>query len=272
MAELIGKGYDYWALGHVHARSVLSQAPWVVFTGNLQGRHVNEPGPKGATLLTVRDGAIAAAEHVDLDVVRWAHLRVDLSGCTVFEESCGRIQQALSDAADDADGLVRIAYNSCRNRHCPKCQGLARAQWLADRQAELLPVPYFHVVFTVPIEIAVIAFHNKAVDQTWFGYSARSRTHDPSLSQRRPRLGCFGGTLSPSRRQIRSTRLGLTIQPAGHRRAEHPVACSAKAVEEWTTQIPSIHSADASSKPPSQNGNPESRTRAQGKRIYEFTA
>ena len=60
-------------------------------------------------------------------------------------------------------GLVRIAYNSCRNRHCPKCQGLARAEWLADRQAELLPVPYFHVVFTVPAPIAEIAFQNKAV-------------------------------------------------------------------------------------------------------------
>jgi hypothetical protein len=59
-------------------------------------------------------------------------------------------------------GLVRIAYNSCRNRHCPKCQGLARAQWLAERQAELLPVPYFHVVFTLPAEIAAIAFQNKA--------------------------------------------------------------------------------------------------------------
>ena len=51
-------------------------------------------------------------------------------------------------------GETRIAYNSCRNRHCPKCQGLARAQWLADRQAELLPVPYFHVVFTMPAPIA----------------------------------------------------------------------------------------------------------------------
>ena len=59
-------------------------------------------------------------------------------------------------------GLVRCAYNSCRNRHCPKCQGLARAEWLADRQAELLPVPYFHVVFTVPAQIAAIAFQNKA--------------------------------------------------------------------------------------------------------------
>jgi hypothetical protein len=60
-------------------------------------------------------------------------------------------------------GETRIAYNSCRNRHCPKCQGLARAQWIADRQAELLPVPYFHVVFTVPEAIAGIALQNKAV-------------------------------------------------------------------------------------------------------------
>ena len=57
---------------------------------------------------------------------------------------------------------MRQAYNSCRNRHCPKCQGLARAQWLAERQAELLPVPYFHVVFTVPAQIAEIAFQNQA--------------------------------------------------------------------------------------------------------------
>jgi hypothetical protein len=55
----------------------------------------------------------------------------------------------------------RVAYNSCRNRHCPKCQGLARADWLADRRADLLPVPYFHVVFTVPAEVAAIAFQNK---------------------------------------------------------------------------------------------------------------
>ena len=60
-------------------------------------------------------------------------------------------------------GQIRIAYNSCRNRHCPKCQGLARAEWLADRQADLLPVPYFHVVFTMPATIAEIAFQNKAV-------------------------------------------------------------------------------------------------------------
>jgi hypothetical protein len=60
-------------------------------------------------------------------------------------------------------GLIRCAYNSCRNRHCPKCQGTARAEWLAARQAELLPVPYFHVVFTLPAPAAEIAFQNKAL-------------------------------------------------------------------------------------------------------------
>src|SRR3984893_5890261 len=59
-------------------------------------------------------------------------------------------------------GLVRCAYNSCRNRHCPKCQGQARAEWLASLQAELLPVQYFHVVFTLPAPVAEIAFQNKA--------------------------------------------------------------------------------------------------------------
>ena len=58
---------------------------------------------------------------------------------------------------------TRIAYNSCRNRHCPKCQGAAARDWLAAREADLLPVGYFHVVFTLPAEIADIAWQNKAV-------------------------------------------------------------------------------------------------------------
>ncbi len=56
-----------------------------------------------------------------------------------------------------------IAYNSCRNRHCPKCQGGAARDWLAAREAELLPAPYYHVVFTLPAAVADIAYHNKAV-------------------------------------------------------------------------------------------------------------
>ena len=66
------------------------------------------------------------------------------------------------EACDDC-GVSRVAYNSCRNRHCPKCQGQAREAWLAARQSELLPVPYFHVVFTLPSAAAEIAFQNKAL-------------------------------------------------------------------------------------------------------------
>jgi predicted Zn-ribbon and HTH transcriptional regulator len=62
----------------------------------------------------------------------------------------------------DSCGYQRPAYNSGRNRHCPKCQSLARARWLQDRQAELLPTQYFHVVFTLPEQIAAIAYQNKA--------------------------------------------------------------------------------------------------------------
>src|SRR6202008_1517883 len=64
---------------------------------------------------------------------------------------------------NDACGYTAIPYNSCRNRPCPKCQGAAAREWMAERAAELLPVPYFHVVFTLPSAIGDIAYHNKAV-------------------------------------------------------------------------------------------------------------
>jgi hypothetical protein len=64
---------------------------------------------------------------------------------------------------NDACAYTAIAYNSCRNRHCPKCQGSQAREWMAARAAELLPVPYFHVVFTLPAAIGDIAYQNKAV-------------------------------------------------------------------------------------------------------------
>ena len=63
----------------------------------------------------------------------------------------------------DHCGYTRVWYNSCANRHCPSCQALARAAWIKDREAEILDTQYFHVVFTVPEEVAVIAYHNQAV-------------------------------------------------------------------------------------------------------------
>jgi DNA repair exonuclease SbcCD nuclease subunit len=75
---LRSRGYDYWALGHVHAREIVSRAPWIVYPGNLQGRHVREAGAKGCELVTVDDGLITTAP-IALDVVRFATLTVDVS-------------------------------------------------------------------------------------------------------------------------------------------------------------------------------------------------
>src|SRR5262245_26533975 len=63
----------------------------------------------------------------------------------------------------DSCSYQRVAYNSCRNRHCPKCLSLAQARWVNARLADLLPVPYFHVVFTLPEQLAMVALQNKRV-------------------------------------------------------------------------------------------------------------
>jgi hypothetical protein len=96
------------------------------------------------------------------------------------------------EQCDDC-GTTRITYNSCRNRHCPKCQGLARLQWLAARQAELLPVPYFHVVFTLPPAAAEIAFQNK---QTVYGLLMRAAAE--ALITLAPSVWAPGSASSPS--------------------------------------------------------------------------
>jgi DNA repair exonuclease SbcCD nuclease subunit len=104
------KGYDYWALGHVHAREVLSTEPWIVFSGNLQGRHARETGAKGATLITVEDGRISAVEARALDVVRWAQLEVDIGGAADADEVLARVAAALSAASAEAgDGRLLAA-------------------------------------------------------------------------------------------------------------------------------------------------------------------
>jgi hypothetical protein len=78
-------------------------------------------------------------------------------------ESCRTAALGGHVARCEACAHTEIAYNSCRNRHCPKCQAAAAKEWLADRAAELLPVPYYHVVFTLPAPVGDLAYHNKAV-------------------------------------------------------------------------------------------------------------
>jgi exonuclease SbcD len=100
--ELGSKGYEYWALGHVHAREELARDPWVVFSGCTQGRHIRETGAKGATLVAVEGDKIATVEHRELDVVRWAQIKVDLSDCDE-DALFSSVRTAVETAAIEAD-------------------------------------------------------------------------------------------------------------------------------------------------------------------------
>ena len=97
-------GYDYWALGHVHQREVLCQDPFIVFPGNLQGRHARETGPKGATLVELEDGTISSVEHLALDVIRWHRLRVDITGTKSREDFEQLLLSAFDESLSEVDG------------------------------------------------------------------------------------------------------------------------------------------------------------------------
>ncbi|MEA3302248.1 MAG: DNA repair exonuclease [Pseudomonadota bacterium] len=108
---LRSRGYDYWALGHVHKREVVGEDPWIVFPGNIQGRHIRETGPKGCTLVSVDNGAVSRVEHIDLDVMRWARCEVDVSACDSLDDLYEDVRLGLQQVSDDADGrpvAVRI--------------------------------------------------------------------------------------------------------------------------------------------------------------------
>lgn len=113
LATLKGKGYDYWALGHVHARQVVSEQPRIVFPGNLQGRHAREVGAKGCELVEVR-GAAIDARFVPLDVVRWHHVQLDLqpiAGLDALSQQVTAALQRVVAGAGDALHAVRVALS-----------------------------------------------------------------------------------------------------------------------------------------------------------------
>ena len=114
---LRSKGYQYWALGHVHKREEVSRDPWIVFPGNIQGRHIREIGPKGCTLVTVDGGEIVAVEHRDLDVMRWSLCELDVSAAETVDDIYEQVREGLQLALDAAEGrpvAVRLVlYGAC---------------------------------------------------------------------------------------------------------------------------------------------------------------
>ncbi len=114
--RLVERGYDYWALGHVHKREIVCEDPWIVFPGNLQGRHARETGAKGATLVTVEDGAVTSLEERELDVVRWSDCPVDVSEATSAHDVVDQVRAALEAEAEPVGDRLLAARIQLRGR------------------------------------------------------------------------------------------------------------------------------------------------------------
>lgn len=104
ISDLVGKSYDYWALGHVHRRRVIATDPYIVFPGNLQARHVNEPGEKSFTLVTVEGGQVREVAPCPVDTLRFAEIFVDASKSRTIEELLPLVSESMSAALRKAEG------------------------------------------------------------------------------------------------------------------------------------------------------------------------
>jgi len=142
LRDLEQKGYDYWALGHVHLPQALAERPWVVFAGNTQGRHIRETGPRGCRLVTVDDSLdVVSAEHRPLDVVRWSAVTVDLAGVDQEPAALALVGDALRRASREADGRLlaaRIALEGATPLHDHLRRDLPRLRAECIAQAQLV--------------------------------------------------------------------------------------------------------------------------------------
>jgi DNA repair protein SbcD/Mre11 len=107
--ELYGKGYNYWALGHVHEHQIWKGASTVVFPGNLQGRHIRETGPRGAVLVTADETGVQEIKRLFVDVLRWYSLEVNASGCDSLSEVVGIIGKALEGLVENSPSTIPTA-------------------------------------------------------------------------------------------------------------------------------------------------------------------
>jgi DNA repair exonuclease SbcCD nuclease subunit len=120
LEDMRSREYDYWALGHVHTREELSAAPWIVFPGNTQGRHIRETGPKGCMIVTVDSSNRSTAAFHALDVLRWESCRVDLRTARNADDALEAAASTIRDALDQRDGrplAVRIEFFGATAAH-----------------------------------------------------------------------------------------------------------------------------------------------------------
>lgn len=118
--QLVRRGYDYWALGHVHKREILHRDPWVVYPGNLQGRHAREAGPRGCTMIDIDNLRIRGVEHRDLDVLRWSEIILAADGAADLDDLLGGLRLRLQQVLFEAGGrpvLARVFVDGTTHLH-----------------------------------------------------------------------------------------------------------------------------------------------------------
>jgi DNA repair exonuclease SbcCD nuclease subunit len=115
VAELNAKGYDYWALGHVHEHAIVQESPWIVFPGNLQGRHIRETGSRGAVIVTADDGGIQSVDRLLVDLLRWHIVEVDASSANEMSEVVRLVGQAFERLLGLTPEKIFLSVRVCIN-------------------------------------------------------------------------------------------------------------------------------------------------------------
>ncbi|MBF0179041.1 MAG: DNA repair exonuclease [Magnetococcales bacterium] len=181
--DLLNKGYDYWALGHVHQWEIVHPGgPWILFPGMPQGRHVRETGAKGCALVTVEDGGATTVAFRAVDTLRWSAARVDLTGCARIEGAMERIREQLSSEVRGADGRI-VAVRLLIEGAEPLRDAMARrgGEWLDAVRAQALEIPggpvwverVFFTSFPLPVDVPA------EIDATGLEAICRELADDP---------------------------------------------------------------------------------------------
>ena len=134
---LLSKQYDYWALGHVHKHEILHEDPWIIFPGNIQGRHIREIGPKGCTLVTIDDDKIISIDQRDLDVLRWCFCTVSALDADTPDVILERVREEVLKEYDQNPGKT-LAVRILVAGSCKAHESLVKdpTQWISQIRAD----------------------------------------------------------------------------------------------------------------------------------------
>ncbi len=205
LEELAALGYDYWALGHVHERRILRRSPWIVYPGNLQGRHVREPGPRGAYLVRVDEGRIGEPEFRALDVVRWARCEVALGDAAGLGAALDAIRtrfEALLPEAEDRALGVRVLLTGATPAHVDLVREPERTlneiRGLAiDLAGDQLWIESVHCRTRSPLAIANLAARDDAIGGLLRSLDTLKAAPEAAFAAIRAALGPLDAKLPP---------------------------------------------------------------------------